>query len=120
MTGSEYTSNNTEFIDGVDEYKKAVEIENPNYIENLPANAIMKITGGKPMIVMTADEVENSNKKELNNLIFDVSGYDGAFKGYFNIVDKNEGTRTFTTKEAAEELYGTGNVMLVNGVYKKK
>jgi hypothetical protein len=123
MTGSEYTSKNPEFIKGVDEYKKAVEIENPNYIKNLDPNAIMKITGGRPMIVMTADEVKNSNKKELNNLIFDVSGYDGAFKGYFNIVDKNEGTRTFTTKEAAEELYGTGNVLEnppLSGIYVKR
>ncbi len=116
MTGSEYTSNNPKKIAGVDEYNKAIMVDNPNYIKNLPANAIMKITAGKPMIVMTADEVENSNQKELNNLIFDVSGYDGAFKGYFNIIDKNEGTRTFTTREAAEKLYGAGNVIKIPGV----
>jgi len=83
--------------------------------------SIIKIIGGaQPVVVMTADEVK-SDKKELNNLIFDVSGYDGAAKGYFNIVDKNEGTRTFATEELAEEFYGTGNVIAnPDGTFGKK
>jgi len=90
----------------------------------LPEGSIVKIIGyDKPVIVMTADEVKTESQVELNNLIFDVSGYDGAAKGYFNILDQSmeKETRTFDTRKAAEKAYGASNVIAnPDGTFGKK
>jgi len=90
--------------------------------DGLPEGSIIKIIGGsQPVVVMTADEVK-SDKKELNNLIFDVSGYDGAAKGYFNIVDKNlKKKNSYPTMASAEKAFGAGNVVAnPDGTFGKK
>lgn len=90
--------------------------------DGLPEGSIIKIIGGsQPVVVMTADEVK-SGKKELNNLIFDVSGYDGAAKGYFNIVDKNlKKKNSYPTMASAEKAFGAGNVVAnPDGTFGKK
>ena len=90
----------------------------------LPEGSIVKIIGyDKPVVVMTADEVKTESQVELNNLIFDVSGYDGAAKGYFNILDQSmeKETRTFDTRKAAEKAYGASNVIAnPDGTFGKK
>jgi len=90
--------------------------------DGLPEGSIIKIIGGsQPVVVMTADEVK-SGKKELNNLIFDVSGYDGAAKGYFNIVDKNlKKKNSYPTMASAEKAFGAGNAIAnPDGTFGKK
>lgn len=92
--------------------------------DGLPEGSIIKIIGGaQPVVVMTADEVK-SDKKELNNLIFDVSGYDGAAKGYFNIVDKNlKKKNSYPTIASAEKAFGAGNAIEnppESGIYVKR
>jgi len=90
--------------------------------DGLPEGSIIKIIGGsQPVVVMTADEVK-SDKKELNNLIFDVSGYDGAAKGYFNIVDKNlKKKNSYPTMASAEKAFGAGNAIAnPDGTFGKK
>jgi len=90
--------------------------------DGLPEGSIIKIIGGsQPVVVMTADEVK-SDKKELNNLIFDVSGYDGAAKGYFNIVDKNlKKKNSYPTIASAEKAFGAGNAVAnPDGTFGKK